>query len=179
MIHRGALLLLAPLWGMAVCGAQAADPDALTAQTESGGWHLFTPSKARLADDLAALAGQDHKSLVLAVPVVTSEAGYSLCLLYDYARTDTADPISATGLDKFDGSKDAHNLGLGLRGFMTERLEFEAVVGHSHVDASSNSAYAGLIYDVDSRFGLGADFGTISAAGQDNKRLRAFARFYF
>ena len=174
MVRARALLLLAPLLGVATASAWGADLDSPTY-----GWAAITSTQLHRGEDLAALTGYDRHSLVLAVPVVDDAGAYRLCLLYDYSRTVTLDPISATGLADYDGDHDARNLGLGLRRLLSERLEFEAVVGHSHTTGSTNSAYAGIIYDFDTRFGLGADLGRISANGQDDRRLRAFARIYF
>ena len=183
-MFRAALLLwLVPLLGAASWSARAEDLASAYAEQLSAG--EGSPSNGalgtrqpRLRDDLAFSAGYGHSKLALEIPFPGNGSGYSLCLLYDYARTDQVDPISGTGFTSPSGN-DAHNLGLGLHSLVTERLEFEAVVGHSHTDSSSNSAYAGLIYNVSRRFGLGADLGRISTAGQDNNRLRAFARFYF
>jgi len=177
MIRAPAFLLLAPLLAAASV-ARAGDLAQVWAQQPDSQGQL-AQSRIHMADDLARFAGTGHRSRVLAVPLVSDAHGYSLCLLYDYRRTDLVDPISGSGFAARSGGNDAHNLGLGLRTLMTERLEFEAVVGHSHVNSSSDSAYGGLIYDVAPRFGLGADLGRINAGGQDGNRLRAFARFYF
>lgn len=174
MLRARALLLLAPLLGVAAARAQGADLDSPTY-----GWATSTSANMHEGESLAVLMGYDRHNRVLAVPVVEDADGYKICLLYDYARTDELDPISAMGLADYDGNRDARNLGLGVRRLLGEKLEFEVVVGHSHTAGSTNSAYAGVIYDIDRRFGLGADLGRISSSGQDDKRLRAFARFYF
>ena len=179
MLRARALLLLVPLLGAVAGSARGADgiQDSALAAPEGAG--ISVPGRVPLAEDLALLASHGRKSRVLAVPVVDEATGYSLCLLYDYARTERLDPITASGLADFDGNRDARNLGLGLRRLLTPRLEFEAVLGHSHAATSTNSAYAGIIYDFDMRIGLGADLGRIDRGGQDDNRLRAFARFYF
>lgn len=179
MLRALALLFLAPLLGAANSEARGDDWSELPGQVQAASQTLFIRAKALPGEDLAILAGYAPHSLVLAVPVFASSGSYRLCLLYDYARAATQDPISAWDLADYDGNRDARNLGLGLRALVTERLEFEAVVGHSHANGATNSAYAGLIYDVDGHLGLGADLGRISANGQDDHRLRAFARFYF
>jgi len=179
MLRALALLFLAPLLGAVTSEAWGDDLVQIAGEEQAANLALFARANAHLGEDLTTLTGYEPHSLVLAVPVFASGESYSLCLLYDYARTDKIDPISTSGLAEFDGSKDARNLGLGLWGLMTEKLEFEAVVGHSHLSNASNSAYAGIIYNVNARFGLGTDIGHIHAAGQDSDRLRAFARFYF
>ena len=178
MLRAPSLLLLAPLLVAASAEARGDELAETPGQEQAASLALFEWAKAYPGEDLAILTGHERHSLVLAVPVFVSGGSYSLCLLYDYARSEQVDPISGTGFVTA-GRGDAHNLGLGLRSLMSERLEFEAVVGHSHVDSSSNSAYAGVIYNLSNHLGLGADLGRIHAAGQDNDRLRAFARFYF
>ncbi|HEV2111623.1 MAG TPA: hypothetical protein VGT99_09745 [Gammaproteobacteria bacterium] len=178
MLRALALLFLAPL--LVAAGSEArADGLAETAgQERAASLALFERGKAYPGEDPAILAGHERHGVVLALPVFVSGESYRLCLLYDYARSEQVDPISGTGFTS-GGRGDAHNLGLGLHGLVSERLEFEAVLGHSHVDSSSNSAYAGVIYNVSGHMGLGADLGRISSTSLDDKRLRAFARFYF
>lgn len=178
MLRALTLLLLAPLLVAASAEARGDELAQVQGQEQAVSLALSEWAKAYPGEDLAILTGQERHSLVLALPVFVSSGNYSLCLLYDYARSEQVDPISATGFATA-GRGDAHNLGLGLHSVVSERLEFEAVVGHSHLSNASNSAYAGVIYNLSSHLGLGADLGRIHAAGQDNDRLRAFARFYF